>query len=206
MRITGSPLKQGMQDIHSQFDFNVRFDVRDTDPEFVQKKLEAIIKTVVPLDSGGIIDRNKLVKLVIESISPDAARELVIDQATASQKLYKDVVSDIGMMMLGNEALYTEMDPAASSKLQFAQDILQKNPKAQQALQGDRIFQILFQNYTKQLQFSIDQEKNKQIGRIGVSPASEEIQKEFGEAQQGQQPQQPPQQTQNTTINLNTPL
>ncbi len=206
IRITGSPLKQGMQDIHSQFDFNVRFDVRDTDPEFVQKKLEAIIKTVVPLDSGGIIDRNKLVKLVIESISPDAARELVIDQATASQKLYKDVVSDIGMMMLGNEALYTEMDPAASSKLQFAQDIMSKNPKAQQALQSDKIFQILFDNYTKQLQFSVDQEKNKQIGRIGVSPASEEIQKEFGEAQAQQQAAQPPQQTQNTTINVNTPV
>jgi len=45
--------------------------------------------------------------------------------------------------------------------------VLQKNPKAQQALQGDQIFQILFQNYTKQLQFSIDQEKNAQIGRIG---------------------------------------
>lgn len=197
VRITGSPLKQGMSDIHSQFDFNVRFDVRDTDPEFVQKKLEAIIKTVVPLDSSGIIDRNKLVKLVIESISPDAARELVIDQATASQKLYKDVVSDIGMMMLGNEAQYVENDPAASTKLQFVQDIIQKNPKAQQALQGDQIFQILFQNYTKQLQFSIDQEKNKQIGRIGVSPASEKIQEEFGkmeeeQAQEQQMPQEQP--------------
>lgn len=191
VRITGTPLKQGMSDIHSQFDFNVRFDVRDIDPEFVQKKLEAIIKTVVPLDSSGVIDRNKLVKLVIESISPDAARELVIDQATASQKLYKDVVSDIGLMMLGNEATYVENDPAASSKLQYAQDILSKNPKAQQALQGDQIFQILFQNYIKQLEFSVAQEKNKQIGRVGVSPASEEIQKEFGEMQE-EAPQEPP--------------
>jgi hypothetical protein len=200
VRITNTPLKQGLSDIHSQYDFNVRFDVRDTDPEFVQKKLEAIIKTVVPLDSGGIIDRNKLVKLVIESISPDAARELVIDQATASQKLYKDVVSDIGLMMLGNEAQYIEGDPAASSKLQFAQQVLQKNPKAQQALQGDQIFQILFQNYMKQLQFSIDQEKNAQIGRIGVSPASEEIQEEFGKAQEEQAPEEgaPQQQVPNT--------
>ena len=108
--------------------------------------------------------------------------------------------------MLGNEALYTEMDPAASSKLQFAQDILQKNPKAQQALNSDRIFQILFQNYTKQLQFSIDQEKNKQIGRIGVSPASEEIQKEFGEAKGEQQASPPPQQVQNTTVNVEAPI
>jgi hypothetical protein len=103
-------------------------------------------------------------------------------------------------MMLGNEATYIESDPAASSKLQFAQQVLQKNPKAQQALQGDQIFQILFQNYMKQLQFSIDQEKNAQIGRIGVSPASDEIQEEFGKVQEQQAPEEsaPQQQVPNT--------
>ena len=184
VRITGTPLKQGMSDIHTQYDLNVRFDVRDADPEFVREKLKSIVETVVPLDVSGVIDRDKLVKLVIESISPDAARELVIDKATASQKLYKDVTSDIALMMLGNEAQYVENDPQASSKLQFAQDILAKNPKAQQAAQGDRIFQILLENYMKQLQFSVEQEKNKQIGRVGVSPASEKIQEEFGKAAQ----------------------
>jgi hypothetical protein len=187
-RITGAPLKQNMSDIHSQYDFNVRFDVRDTDPEFVMEKLKAIVETVVPLDSGGVIDRNKLVKLVIEAISPDAARELVIDQTTASQKLYKDVINDVGMMMLGNEALYVENDPAAESKMQYLQEILQKNPKAAQAAQGDRIFQILLENYSKNLQMSVEQQKNKTIGRIGVSPASEQIQQEMGEAMQEQQP------------------
>jgi hypothetical protein len=193
MRITGSPLKQGMSEIHSQYDLNVRFDVRDADPEFVREKLKSIVETVVPLDVSGVIDRDKLVRLVIESISPDAARELVIDKATASQKLYKSVTNDIALMMLGNEAQYVENDPQASSKLQFAQEILSKNPKAQQAAQGDRIFQILLQNYMKQLQFSVEQEKNKQIGRVGVSPATEQIQKEF--AEEGAQ-QQPPMQQQ----------
>jgi len=183
VRITGAPLKQNMSDIHSEYDFNVRFDVRDTDPEFVMEKLKAIVETVVPLDSGGVIDRNKLVKLVIEAISPDAARELVIDQTTASQKLYKDVIHDVGMMMLGNEAMYVENDPAAESKMAYLQEILQKNPKAQQAAQQDRIFQILLENYTKNLQMSVEQQKNKTIGRIGVSPASEQIQQEMGEAQ-----------------------
>jgi hypothetical protein len=179
-----------MSDIHSQYDFNVRFDVRDTDPEFVMEKLKSIVETVVPLDSGGVIDRNKLVKLVIEAISPDAARELVIDQTTASQKLYKDVINDVGMMMLGNEALYVENDPAAESKMQYLQEILQKNPKAAQAAQGDRVFQILLENYSKNLQMSVEQQKNKTIGRIGVSPASEQIQQEMGEAMAEQAPQQ----------------
>jgi hypothetical protein len=188
-RITGAPLKQNMSEIHSQYDFNVRFDVRDNDPEFVMEKLKAIVETVVPLDSGGVIDRNKLVKLVIEAISPDAARELVIDQTTASQKLYKDVIHDVGMMMLGNEAMYVENDPAAESKMQYLQEILQKNPKAAQAAQGDRVFQILLENYSKNLQMSVEQQKNKTIGRIGVTSASEQIQQEMGEAQQ-EQPQQ----------------
>lgn len=187
IRITNAPLKQNMSDIHSQYDFNVRFDVRDTDPEFVMEKLKAIVETVVPLDSGGVIDRNKLVKLVVEAISPDAARELVIDQTTASQKLYKDVINDVGMMMLGNEALYVENDPTAETKMQYLQEILQKNPKAAQAAQGDRIFQILLENYTKNLQMSVEQQKNKQIGRIGVTPASEQIQGEMQEAQQQEQ-------------------
>ena len=184
VRITGTPLKQGMSDIHTQYDLNVRFDVRDADPEFVREKLKAIIETVVPLDVSGVIDRDKLVKLVIESISPDAARELVIDKATASQKLYKDTVNEVGMMMLGNEANYIEKDAQAGSKLQFVQDIIQKNPKAQQAAQGDQIFQILLQNYVKHLQFQVEQEKNKQIGRVGVSPATEQIQKEFSKAKE----------------------
>ena len=184
IRITNAPLKQNMSDIHSQYDFNVRFDVRDTDPEFVMEKLKAIVETVVPLDSGGVIDRNKLVKLVVEAISPDAARELVIDQTTASQKLYKDVINDVGMMMLGNEAIYVENDPTAETKMQYLQEILQKNPKAAQAAQGDRIFQILLENYSKNLQMSVEQQKNKQIGRIGVTPASEQIQGEMQEAQQ----------------------
>ena len=188
IRITGAPLKQGMQDIHSEYDFNVRFDVRDTDPEFVMEKLKSIVTTVVPLDSGGVIDRNKLVKLIMEAISPDAARELIIDQTTASQKLYKDVVNDVGMMMLGNEAQYVENDPSAPTKMQYLQEILQKNPKAQQAAQSDQIFQILLQNYSKNLQMSIEQQKNKEIGRIGVSSAQEDIQDAM--AEQGQQAQE----------------
>ena len=197
VRITGAPLKQGMNDIHSEYDFNVRFDVRDTDPEFVMEKLKSIVTTVVPLDTGGVIDRNKLVKLIMEAISPDAARELIIDQTTASQKMYKDVVNDVGMMMLGNEAQYVENDPAAGSKLQYLQEIMQKNPKAQQAAQSDQIFQILLQNYSKNLQMSVEQQKNKEIGRIGVSSAQEDIQKAMSEQQgmeqeQQMQPQQAP--------------
>ena len=117
----------------------------------------------------------KLVKIIIEAISPEAARELVIDQATASQQLFRGVQSDIGMMMLGNEPLYVENDPAAQTKLQYTQDVMGKNPKAQQALQGDELFRRLMENYVKNLQFSVQQSENAQIGRVGVTPVSDEM-------------------------------
>tara|TARA_R110002012_G_C11659307_1_gene612078 strand:+ start:1507 stop:3612 length:2106 start_codon:yes stop_codon:yes gene_type:complete len=166
-RITGSGVVP--ESDMMQFDFVLKFDVREMDTEYVDKKLATISQYVVPQDVGGVLDRNKLIGMLTKAISPDIADELIIDQTTASQKMYNDVKAEIGMMMLGNEATYVENDPSAKSKLQYAQDILGRNPKAQSALQGDEVFQQLFENYSKNLQMSIMQQENAQIGRIGVS-------------------------------------
>jgi hypothetical protein len=88
--------------------------------------------------------------------------------------MFKDVQSDIGMMLLGNEALYQANDPAAQTKLQYTQQVMQANPKAQAALQQDENFRALFENYVKSLQMSIMQQQNAQIGRIGVTPVSQQ--------------------------------
>jgi hypothetical protein len=80
------------------------------------------------------------------------------------------------MMMLGNEPLYRENDPTAQARLQYAQDVISKNPKAQQAAQSDPVFQTLLQNYVKNLQMSVQQQQNAQIGRTGVSPVQQQPQ------------------------------
>lgn len=181
-RVTGMPLPQNLTDVAGAFDFVVTFDVRELDNDFITAKLEAIAKFLVPLDTAGEIDRGALIRLLVESISPDAARELIVNNVSASERMYRQVQSDIGMMMLGLEAQYGENDPAAPTKLQYAEDVLRKNPKAQSQLQQDQNFQALFQNYVKSLQMSQMQQQNAQIGRIGVTPVSEQ-----------QQQQQPPQ-------------
>ena len=152
-----------------QFDFVLKYDVRELDTEYVESKLSNIAQYVVPQDVSGVLDRNKLIGMITRAISPDIAEELIIDQAPASQKMYEDVKGQIGQMMLGNEASYTENDPAAQTKMQYAQEIVGRNPKAQEALQGDELFRQLFENYTKNLQMSLMQQQNAQIGRIGVS-------------------------------------
>ena len=182
-RIAGVDIPKGIDDIVKQYDFEVRFDIRNLYSDLVMEKLQAISQFVIPLDSAGVIDRSKLVQKAIEAISPDAAKELVINQQTASQKMYRDVQTDIGMMMLGNEANYVENDPTAQTKMQYLQEIMQKNPKAQQAAQSDKIFQMLIQNYQKNLQMSVMQQQNKQIGRIGVSPMADKMQEMVQQSQ-----------------------
>lgn len=186
-RICGGPLPKVSDDITNQYDFEVKFDVRNLYSDLVLEKLQAINQFILPQDTGGVIDRNAMVKLSVEAVSSDIAKAVVIDQASASQKLYKDVQTEIGMMMLGNEASYVENDPTAQSKLMYLQDIMSKNIKAQQASQQDPMFQALLQNYVKNLQMSVMQQQNKQIGRIGVTPISDKMKQESQE-----QPQQQP--------------
>jgi len=166
-RITGTDIVPP-SDMY-QFDFVLKFDVRELDTDFVNSKLSNIAQYVVPQDVSGVLDRNKLISMITRAISPDIAEELVIDQAPASQKMYEEVKSQVGQMMLGNEPSYTEKDPAAQAKLQYLQEIMSRNPKAQAALEGDELFGQLVENYTKHPQMSVMQQQNAQIGRIGVN-------------------------------------
>lgn len=168
-RITGGTLPHNLSAIHDEFDINVRFDVANLDREYVAQKIQFLTQ-ISQLDVGGVLNRNRLTEMMIQAIAPEMASELILNPQQASQKMYKDVQSDIGNMLLGNEAIYQENDPAAQTKLQYAQQVMQSNPKAQAALQQDQNFQALFENYVKSLQMSIMQQQNAQIGRIGVNP------------------------------------
>jgi len=174
-RITGGVLPQNLSEIHNEFDLNVRFDVMNMDKEYVAQKIQ-FLSQIAQMDTGGVLNRNRLTEMMIQAIAPEMAQELVLNQNQASQKMFKDVQNDIGMMLLGNEALYQENDPAAQTKLQYTQQILQSNPKAQGALQQDENFQALFQNYVKSLEMSVMQQQNAQIGRIGVTPMQQQPQ------------------------------
>jgi len=89
-----------------------------------------------------------------------------------SQKIYQEVMGDIIAMAQGNEVPPKQNDPAAGTKLQFAQQIIQGNPKYQEALQNnaDERFVQLMQGYLQNLQFLVQQEQNAMIGKTGVKP------------------------------------
>jgi hypothetical protein len=179
-RVCGVPIVLQPQELSESYDFSVSYNIRELDTDYVLEKLKAISSFVIPMDAGGVIDRNKLTARFVEAISPEAAKDIVLDQASASQRMYGDVQTDIAKMMAGMEPQYVENDPAAQMKLQFVQDIVQKNPKVSQAAQSDEQFQALFQNYVKNLQMSVQQQQNKTIGRFGVTPVSDKMSQQGG--------------------------
>jgi hypothetical protein len=164
----GFQIPQNLSAIHNEFDINIRFDVNDMNPDYIDKKIQ-FLQTISQMDAGGAIDKNALTKMMLQAVAPEVANQLIVNQAQASQQMYKDVQNDIGNMLLGNEAIYSENDPAAQTKMQFVQDIMSKNPKAQAALQQDENFKALFDNYVKNIQMSLMQQQNAQIGRLGVN-------------------------------------
>nr|WP_294577559.1 hypothetical protein [uncultured Rhodopila sp.] len=169
-RVTGSPQLASLDpvDVFDEFDFGLEFDVQELNPDYLMQKLEAVHDRVLPADAGGIVDRAALTNLELRMLDPRLAAKVVMDKGQASQKVYRDTELQVMKMALGNEAEYTENDPTAPMKLQFLQTIVQSNPKYQQWLQSDQRFTGLVQNYTKNLQMSVQQQQNKLVGRLGV--------------------------------------
>ena len=148
----------------------LKYDVRELDPEMATKRIEAMNQVVIPSDVTGVIDRAKWVAIQVRSINPTWGKELIIPGPQASEAMFKGVRDDLAQMYLGNEAKYTENDPAAQQKLQFADQIVASNPNYQQAIQQGGRFAELLQKWIENLKFSMTQQNNKMIGRIGVQP------------------------------------
>lgn len=149
---------------------DLTFDVRELSEELTLKRLDTVNKTILPSDAQGIIDRAKWPAIQLRAVNPRWARELVVPTAAASQQLYSQVENDISQMFLGNPRQMVENDPTAETKLKFAMQVVQANPNYQKALQEGGRFTELMQLYAKNLQFSVTEEWNKTVGKIGVDP------------------------------------
>lgn len=150
----------------------LEFDLKDLNPDYLMQKLDTFNNKIVPADVTGAIDRAGLTAYEARAIDPNLAQRLIQDKQGASQKMFEEVKKNVGGMMLGFESNYVENDPTAQMKLQFFQQLAQSNPHVAQLMKTDARFKALMENYVKNLQMSVEQQQNKQVGRIGVKPMS----------------------------------
>jgi hypothetical protein len=170
-RITGVSL-EGMdrspEAIVRMFDWRMQFDARDLDMDYTLKKLETIATLAVPLDREGMISYGKLVGAIITQVDPTYATALIGDSKKAAEAVAGEVDNEFVRMLAGNQPHMVENDPTAELRMQAANEIVQKNPKYQEAYKTDERFREVVDNFTKNLQMSITQQNNKTVGRTGV--------------------------------------
>ena len=170
-RITGGPVEEiamKQEDIEGKFDLSLRFSVDTLNPEFMEKKLDAVTK-MTQFDTTGALDRNKLLTIIAESIDPMLAKQVIMDKDTASQKEIEDeqnswvkIINEIEP--LPKEGVNFEL------RTQTAQQIMQTSQEFQKKMAENPLVKQLAENRMKYLQFGIQQQQNAQIGRVGVKP------------------------------------
>lgn len=171
-RICGSTAAAAVTHDADKYDFILTYNSDEMNFDLTKEKLQTLSTAIVPMDVTGRIDRAKFIDKLIRAVMPEAADDILVDQAQASKAIYDGVKSDLVGMASGIEAQYTDAsnDPTASSKMQILQALTQSSPKIQEQLQSDQLFQQLMQTYAKNLEMGVMQQQNKQIGRQGVSP------------------------------------
>jgi hypothetical protein len=186
-RVTGWKPKADEHD--GQYDVVMNFDVTALNHELWVQKMEAF-SSLIPEDSEGVLNRAKLIEIKARQIDPAMARELVTDTTTASEKLYRDSMSDIDWMFSGNQPMLKDAsnDPTAETRLNNAKKIVQSNPMYISALEPELVAELFApyppppgipsqpnpmfsQNMTKYLEnlmMGVEQQKNKLTGRLGT--------------------------------------
>lgn len=165
-RVTG--MNHTVDQTEQDFDISVRFDVREMQTDLVTEKLTTITQLLGPADRAGVIDWSKLLPSMLRLVDPAIAQEVTLDRSSASQKLYDETQNEIALMALGNPPKIRELDPAAQTRLMFAQQIIQQNMKYQQMANSDESFAEALKKYTENLQFSVMEQQNAVTGRTGV--------------------------------------
>jgi len=187
-------IQVSQDDIQGKFDLALRFSVDVLNPEFQEKKLDAIVK-LTQFDVTGALDRTKLLTFIAEQIDPQLADAVIMDQSEASAKEISDEQEAWVKIALEIEPVMTE-DVNFPLRLQTAQQIVQASTEIQQKMQGQPLVKQLADNRIKYLQFGIQQQQNAQIGRVGTSPVAQQGAAEEPMPQGQPQPQQPQQQPQ----------
>ena len=169
-RVTGIPdpqvLNKGNPD--ENFDIMINFDVQNSDPDTVEKKLQQFVQ-LNQLNANGRLNVDALLDVAAASIDPVMADAILQPVEDAQQQIVKDVTDDLAKIFAGIEM------PARPSGAQIAMQVIQEylqQPDVSARAQQDQAFAARIEKYMGQYTFQMQQAQNAQIGRVGTAPAS----------------------------------
>ena len=168
-QVTGIPDPQVINkgNPNENFDIMINFDVLDTDPETVEKKLQGFV-SLQQLNVNNRINVDGLLDIAAASIDPVMADAVLQPAPDAQEEMVKNVTDDLTKIFAGIEM------PARPAGAQIAMQVIQQyvqQPDIAQRLQQDEAFRGRLEKYQGQYTFQMQQAQNAQIGRIGTAPA-----------------------------------
>jgi len=168
-QVTGIPDAQTMNkgNPDENFDIMINFDVQNTDPETVEKKLSQFVQ-LNSLNANGRLNVDSLLDVAASAIDPVMANAVLQPVETAQQQVVKDVTDDLAKIFAGIEM------PARPAGAQIAMQVIQQytqQPDVAQRAQQDEAFRARLEKYAGQYTFQMQQAQNAQIGRVGTQPA-----------------------------------
>ncbi len=168
-RVTGVPDPQLLSkgDPDENFDIMINFDVQNSDPDTVEKKLSQFVQ-LNQLNANGRLNVDSLLDIAASSIDPVMADAILQPVEDAQQQVVKDVTDDLAKIFAGIEM------PARPSGAQIAMQVIQQylqQPDVAARAQQDPSFAARIEKYMGQYTFQMQQAQNAQIGRVGTAPA-----------------------------------
>lgn len=151
----------------TEMDIQISFNTLSANEDWLKVANETIA-AVQASDASGLIDGDKLNLWRLSSVDPMLGEMITTSQAQGSEKIIKEVRSDISDMASG-----FAVSPAktqAEARLKVCQDYIQEQQQVEAAqvqtmLGQSPQFQQYLNNYMEVLQREVQQGQNAQIGR-----------------------------------------
>jgi hypothetical protein len=170
--LAGITFKVDPDSLRGQWDITIDFDARDLDMEFMKNKLELITQFAIPADAGGVIDRNQLTRIIMQTIDPKLAQLLCRDDGQASQAEIQDERSNLVSILNAVAPPMVEKGQNFQLRLQTLQQTIGSSPTINAMINGNPEIKKLLEQRLKFLQFQIQQQQNATTGKLGVQPSA----------------------------------
>ncbi len=175
-RIMGSdnaPIATEREEIAGSFDMFLDFDAKTLDKKYILLLAQAISKFIIPMDTSQTIQRDELVRWLIESVSPQVAERITIPVAAANQREVDEEEVNFAKIVAGIEPEMAEDGQNFELRKETLEGIIQKNPTALGNL--NEVSREIFDKRRQHLHFMVTQQRNAMIGRVGAEGALEEL-------------------------------
>lgn len=169
-RITGTDIEvtATREDVRGLFDFQVRFDMRALDIEWMKQILSFVNASILPMDNRELVNRRVFIEMGVNMIDPSLTDRAVRSEDDAAQEAAKDEERALNMIFSGG---LPEFQPGQdhAARAQVMRQDLRRSPMRQQMLQGNPMLAAVWEDRMQKHLFQMEQEQNRVAGLQGGS-------------------------------------